>query len=95
MCAELCPTLCDSMDGSLLGSSVRGISQARILEWVAFSSSRNNLIVTSLFTALIYFCKLLEVIFPGWRIYLLGGGAVIMVFFYFIVFIYKELYCFF
>ena len=95
MCAELCPTLCDSMDGSLLGSSVRGISQARILEWVAFSSSRNNLIVTSLFTALIYFCKLLEVIFAGWRIYLLGGGAVIMVFFYFIVFIYKELYCFF
>ena len=29
---ESCPTLCDSMDGSLSGSSVHGISQARILE---------------------------------------------------------------
>ena len=65
MRVESCPILCDPMDGSLLGSSVRGIFQARILECVAFSSSRNNLIVTSLFTTLIYFCKLLEVIFPG------------------------------
>ena len=32
---QLCPTLCDPMDCSLLGSSVHGISQARILEWVA------------------------------------------------------------
>ena len=30
--ARLCPTLCDSMDCSLLGSSVHGILQARILE---------------------------------------------------------------
>ena len=28
------PTLCDPMDCSLLGSSVRGILQAKILEWV-------------------------------------------------------------
>ena len=34
---QLCPTLCDPMDCSLLGSSVRGISQARTLEWVAIS----------------------------------------------------------
>ena len=33
--AKLCPTLCDPLDGSLPGSSVLGISQARILEWVA------------------------------------------------------------
>ena len=33
-------TLCDPMDGSLLGSSVHGISQVRILEWVAISFSR-------------------------------------------------------
>ena len=33
-------TLCNSMDCSLPGSSVHGISQARILEWVAISSSR-------------------------------------------------------
>ena len=30
-----CPTLCDPMDCSLPGSSVHGILQARILEWVA------------------------------------------------------------
>ena len=35
--AKLCPTLCDPMDCSPPGSSVRGISQARILEWVAIS----------------------------------------------------------
>ena len=38
--AQLCPTLCHSMDGSPPGSSVHGILQARILEWVAISSSR-------------------------------------------------------
>ena len=32
---QLCLTLCHSMDCSLPGSSVHGISQARILEWVA------------------------------------------------------------
>ena len=32
---QLCPTLCDPMDYSLPGSSVHGILQARILEWVA------------------------------------------------------------
>ena len=35
-----CPTLYDPMDCSLLGSSVHGIFQARILEWVAISFSR-------------------------------------------------------
>ena len=34
-----CPTLCDPMDNSLLGSSVYGISQARILVWLAISFS--------------------------------------------------------
>ena len=37
---QLCLTHCDSMDGSLPGSSVQGIVQARILEWVARSSSK-------------------------------------------------------
>ena len=31
---QSCPTLCDPIDSSLLGSSVPGILQARILEWV-------------------------------------------------------------
>ena len=35
-----CPTLCNSMNCSPSGSSVHGISQARILEWVAISSSK-------------------------------------------------------
>ena len=38
--AQSCLTLCDPMDCSLPGSSVRGILQARILEWVAVSFSR-------------------------------------------------------
>ena len=37
---QSCPTLCDTIDCSLLGSSVRGIFQARILEWIAISFSR-------------------------------------------------------
>ena len=38
--AKSCPTLCDPMDCSPPGSSVHGIFQARILEWVAMPSSR-------------------------------------------------------
>ena len=37
--AQLCPTLCDPVDCNLLGSSVHGLLQARILEWVAISFS--------------------------------------------------------
>ena len=33
--AQLCPIFCNPMDCSLPGFSVRGIFQARILEWVA------------------------------------------------------------
>ena len=40
--AKSCPTLCDPMDYSLLGSSVHGILWARILEWVATSFSRGS-----------------------------------------------------
>ena len=36
---QSCPTLCDPTDDSPLGSSVPGILQARILEWVAISFS--------------------------------------------------------
>ena len=39
---QWCPTLCDPMDCSPPGSSVHGILQARILEWVAMSSSRGS-----------------------------------------------------
>ena len=39
---QSCPTLCDPMDGSLSGSAVHGIFQARILEWAAISFSRGS-----------------------------------------------------
>ena len=40
--AQSCPTLCDPMDCSLSGSSIDGIFQARVLEWVAISFSRGS-----------------------------------------------------
>ena len=40
--AQSCLTLCDPLDCNLPGSSVREILQARILEWVAISSSRGS-----------------------------------------------------
>ena len=39
MCAQLCLILCDPMDCSPRGSSVHGIFQERIVEWVAISCS--------------------------------------------------------
>ena len=39
---QLCLTLCEPIDGSPPGSSVHGILQARILDWVAMSSSRGS-----------------------------------------------------
>ena len=41
---QSCPTLCNAVDCSPPGSSIRGISQARILEWgaIAFSVSSMN-----------------------------------------------------
>ena len=39
---QSCPTLCDPVDGSLPGSSINGILQARILEWVSISISRGS-----------------------------------------------------
>ena len=40
--AQSCPTLCNTTDCSPPGSSIHGISQARILEWVAMHSSRGS-----------------------------------------------------
>ena len=39
---QLCPTSSDSMDYSLPGSSVPGIFQARVLEWVAIAFSKDS-----------------------------------------------------
>ena len=40
--AQLCPTLCSTMDCSLPSSSVHGILQTRTLEWVAVPFSRGS-----------------------------------------------------
>ena len=42
MHVQSCPVLWDTMDLSLPGSSVHGILQARILEWIAIPSSRRS-----------------------------------------------------
>ena len=39
-CVQQCPTLCNHIDYSSPGSSVHGIAQAKILEWVAMFTSR-------------------------------------------------------
>ena len=39
---QMCPTICDPVDCSPPGSSVHGIFQARVLEWVAISFSRES-----------------------------------------------------
>ena len=40
--AQSCPTLSDPMDCRLPGSTVHGIFQARVLEWVAIAFYRTN-----------------------------------------------------
>ena len=40
--AQSCPTLCDPMDCSLPGSSIHGIFQATVLEWIAISFYRGS-----------------------------------------------------
>ena len=39
---QSCPTVCDTMDCSPPGSSVHGIFQANLLEWIAISFSRGS-----------------------------------------------------
>ena len=39
---QSCLTLCDPMDSSLPGSSIHGIFQARVLEWVVISFSKRS-----------------------------------------------------
>ena len=61
--SKSCLTLCDPMDCSSLGSSVHGIFQARILEWVSISLSRQEMdrVVIVSNTYIVYlsldFCK--------------------------------------
>ena len=45
--AQSCPTLSDSMDCSLPGSSVHGIFQAKVLEWGAIAFSTQAALIGS------------------------------------------------
>ena len=40
--SQSCPTVCDPIDCSPPGSSVHGVSQARILEWITISISKQT-----------------------------------------------------
>ena len=51
--AQSCSTVCDPIDCSLPGSSVHGILQARILEWLANSFS-NSIIKVMVFPVVMY-----------------------------------------
>ena len=46
--AQLCPTLHDPMDFNLPGSSVHGIFQARVLEWLAIAFSDHSCLENSM-----------------------------------------------
>ena len=50
----VCPTLSDTMDCSLPGSSLHEILQARILEWVASSCSRDLYMYVSPYVSILY-----------------------------------------
>ena len=54
--AQLCPTLSNPMDCSLPGSSVRGIFQAKVLEWgaSAFSNDYVEFLTINYFKEIIY-----------------------------------------
>ena len=65
---QLCPTLCDPIDGSPSGSTVPGIFQARVLEWgaVAFSAVCIHFISSTQPPALAlpsHFCSMRHVVF--------------------------------
>ena len=58
--AQSCLTLCDPIDCSSLGSSVHGVLQSRIMEWVAISFSKE--IYTRMFIGALCNSSKLEII---------------------------------
>ena len=69
--AQSCPTLSDPMDCSLPGSTVPGIFQATVLEWVASAFSRATLIIglTLLSLAILHHNKVsIENVLPRLRL---------------------------
>ena len=63
--AQSCPTLRDPMDWSLLGSSIHGVFQERVLEWVAIAFSNLDSILKSRdITLSTKVCLLKAMVFP-------------------------------
>ena len=63
-----CPTLCHPMDCSPPGSSVHGVFQARVLEWVAINTSKTKwILVIYNFSIFCYLCSICEMGQEGWR----------------------------
>ena len=64
LAAKSYPTLCNPMDCCLLGSSVHGILQTRILEWVAMPVSSNSVLLQTIVVQGIFFPSFLSSFFP-------------------------------
>ena len=58
--AQSCPTVRDPMDHSLPGSSVRGIFQARVLEWGAIAFSDKSVVIALKRNVVLAFTSLAE-----------------------------------
>ena len=56
---QLCPTLCNPMNCSPPGSSLHGILQGRILEWVIIPFSRRSSLTQGLNLGLLYYRQIL------------------------------------
>ena len=63
--AQSCPTLRDPMDCSPPDSSVHGISQARVLEWVAIAFSRKHSATAKLLQSCPTLCNPIDGSPPG------------------------------
>ena len=59
---QLCPTLCNPIDGSPPGSLIPGILQAKTLEWVAisFSNMLSRLVITFLLRSMCFLISWLQ-----------------------------------
>ena len=62
--AQSCPTLSSPMDCSLPGSSIHGISQARVLEWgaIAFSTVNIEVHISLQIGVFVFFEKIVELL---------------------------------
>ena len=65
--AQSCPTFCSPMDCSPPGSSVHGILQARILEWVAISFSKGIFLTQGSNPSLLHCRETLNLLSQGYR----------------------------